>query len=286
MLDSTRTLLIAERRRLVHGYLKDNHPHLPSSSLPFIFPLYHPSSVDILLHWEIPDQGRSGHLLSTGLFLGAEHAALEDIIQEVQEAKPKRNMFAETAREREEILGAVRASEWNMEMNPIVTFVSGTETVFHNFVDGYVIISNALYRLYSCLTRVYRPCSVPVTFDFRNFSMTHDARFTLRLSSPETTSSSSNLLSPIYSGRLCRTGELKPGKGTKLTVKMQVRQPGAYSISNWRTESEVLEDVVQEQGDTEKSQYPSESRKRRVRRRYTDLPSRAKGIIITVLQRV
>lgn len=140
--DCLRTLLIAERRRLVDGYLKDNHPHLPHTSLPYIFPLYHPSSVDIVVHWELPDQARSGYLLSTGLFLGAEHAALEDVIHDVREAKPKRNMFAETAREREEILDAIRASEWNMEMNPIVTFVSCLGTVIHDFASG-CVLSNA-----------------------------------------------------------------------------------------------------------------------------------------------
>lgn len=140
--DCLRTLLIAERRRLVHGYLKDNHPHLPHTSFPYIFPLYHPSSVDIVVHWELPDQARSGYLLSTGLFLGAEHAALEDVIHDVREAKPKRNMFAETAREREEILDAIRASEWNMEMNPIVTFVSCLGTVIHDFASG-CVLSNA-----------------------------------------------------------------------------------------------------------------------------------------------
>lgn len=134
--DSMRTLLISERRRLVHDYLKDNHPHLPKSSLPYIFPLYHPSSIDVLVRWEVPDQSRHGYLFSTGLFLGAEHAALEDVIQNVKEAKPKRNMFAETAREREDILDAIRASEWNMEMNPVVTFVSAAATILHDFSDG------------------------------------------------------------------------------------------------------------------------------------------------------
>lgn len=127
---------------------------------------------------------------------------------------------------------------------------------------------------------------MPIAFDFRNFSTTHDARFILRLSNAEMDSSPPSLLSPLYSGRLSRKGELGPGKGTRLTVKIQVRQPGAYPISSWRTETEVLEDVTQDTEDAGGPQSTPRSSKRLVRRRYTDLPSRTNTIIITVLQSI
>ena len=98
--------------------------------------MYNPWAVDVVLFWDIPVSGRSGFLLVTGLILGATHAPLQDVIQSVEQQRAKRSMFAETRREREDILEAIRNSEWNMEMNPLVTFVRCDEVVAHDFATG------------------------------------------------------------------------------------------------------------------------------------------------------
>ena len=90
------------------------------------------------MFWEIPSQGRSGHILVTGAPLGAAHAALQEVIQDVEQSKGVRSMFAETRREREEILEAIRSSEWNMEMNPLSTAVECPDRIEHDFSVGYV----------------------------------------------------------------------------------------------------------------------------------------------------
>jgi len=67
--------------------------------------------------------------------LGASHAPLQDVIQEVN-AKGKRNMYAETARENMEMLDAIKGCEWNMEMNPLDISVRGAKDIIHDFSSG------------------------------------------------------------------------------------------------------------------------------------------------------
>ena len=135
-LTKTRHLIDASKRRIVAESLRTAHPYIPPTIHPHIFPLYHPSALDIILFWDIPSSGRSGYILASGLLLGASHAPLRDIIQEVEQRKAKRSMFAETQREREEILESIRNSEWNMEMNPLVTTAHCEDIIGHDFSSG------------------------------------------------------------------------------------------------------------------------------------------------------
>jgi trafficking protein particle complex subunit 8 len=72
----------------------------------------------------------------SGLLLGACHAPLDEIIQHSETAKVKRTMYAETTREKGEILEAVRASEWNAEMDPTVVRVVSQPCIEHDFSKG------------------------------------------------------------------------------------------------------------------------------------------------------
>ncbi|KAG6878643.1 hypothetical protein C0993_001166 [Termitomyces sp. T159_Od127] len=136
---STLDLIWQSKRGVVTRGLTQSHPHIPNESYPKIFPLYHPASVDFVVFWEIPSQHRSGYITST-LSLGAGHAALGSIIEEAEDAKVKRSMYAETQREKEEILDAIRNSEWNTEMNPAVLVLQGPCTTSHDFSLGFVFI--------------------------------------------------------------------------------------------------------------------------------------------------
>lgn len=133
-----RHFIFSGRRNAVARSIATSHPHIPVHSHPSIFPLYNPSSVDVVVFWEIPQQNRSGHILVPGITFGIGHAALKEIIEDAEGAKVKRSIYAETQREKEEILDAVRASEWNAEMNPITVAQTHEDALEHNFSDGCV----------------------------------------------------------------------------------------------------------------------------------------------------
>lgn len=93
--------------------------------------------MDFLIFWEIPSERRTGFIVLSGLNLGAGHAALQEAIENVESAKVGRSLYAESQREKTEILQSIRNSEWNAEMNPlIVTIQEGV--VEHDFSLGCV----------------------------------------------------------------------------------------------------------------------------------------------------
>lgn len=142
------------RRRVVCRSLAASHPQIPLELHRAIFPLYNPSSVDVLVFWEIPSQGRSGHVLVTGLTLGASHAPLRELIEDMETAKVKRDMYAETRRERLDVLDSVKRSEWNVAMNPLAVIVKDGAIVNHDFTKGYAC------QLYICYLLTKNPAQV------------------------------------------------------------------------------------------------------------------------------
>lgn len=128
--------IFSGRRNAVSRSIAISHPHIPVQSHPSLFPLYNPSSVDVIVFWDIPSQARAGHILVPAVTFGAGHAALKEIIEDAEGAKVKRNMYAETQREKEDILDSIRASDWNAEMNPIVIDQQHGRTVKHDFSQG------------------------------------------------------------------------------------------------------------------------------------------------------
>ena len=147
------SLLHQGRRNLIARELVVRHPHINPALHPYIFPLYHPHSLDVLIFWDIPSSERSGHVLISGVNVGAEHGALNAIIQETQELKVKRSMYAETDREKLSILEAIRASEWNAEMNPVSLTTIEPGVINHDFSERSVSINtHALESVSPCLT--------------------------------------------------------------------------------------------------------------------------------------
>jgi hypothetical protein len=112
------------------------HSYIPPASHPSIFPLYNPTSFDVIVFWTIPLQSISGHINVHRITLGAGHAALDGIIEEAESAKVKRSMYAETRKENMEVLDAIRGCEWNVEMNPIVPSLQDMGTQVHDFSKG------------------------------------------------------------------------------------------------------------------------------------------------------
>jgi trafficking protein particle complex subunit 8 len=134
---STRRLLQCGRRNAAIHAVSRTHPYIPDHLYPSIFPLYNPASVDMVIFWDMPSEQRSGHIYMAGITLGAGHAALQEVIEAVEGARVKRSIYAETQREKAEILDGVKESEWNAEMNPLVLSL-GTGTLLHDFAAGFV----------------------------------------------------------------------------------------------------------------------------------------------------
>jgi trafficking protein particle complex subunit 8 len=173
------SLLHQGRRNIIIRELVARHPYIAPALHPYIFPLYHPHSLDVVLFWDIPSEGRSGHVLVSGAILGAEHGALNAVIQDAEETKVKRSMYVETDRERSSILEAIRGSEWNAEMDPVSLMTIEPDIVNHNFSETSVLTVYTLEKAH--LTTPHRSCQVSVTLLLRNFSMTHSSKYTLRL---------------------------------------------------------------------------------------------------------
>jgi hypothetical protein len=71
-----------------------------------------------------------------GLTVGATHAPLQEIIEDTENAKGKRSMYAETVRENARMLEAIRVCQWNQEMNPLDVTIKGTDGFEHDFSVG------------------------------------------------------------------------------------------------------------------------------------------------------
>ncbi|GLB36017.1 putative ER-Golgi trafficking TRAPP I complex 85 kDa subunit [Lyophyllum shimeji] len=219
---STLALLHRSKRTITSRAIAQSHPHIPSLSYPYIFPLYNPAAIDFLVFWEIPSHRRSGHITVSGLALGAGHAALGDIIQEAEGAKVKRSMYAETQREKAEVLDAIRNTEWNTEVNPLVLLVQEPATLHHDFSHG--------------------PRRIPITLTIRNYSLSHKSRYVLRLN-PNVPPNSATLtrLPPPYTGRLTFRGILGPAQTTIVRPELWITRPGTYGLGGWSLETYVLE---------------------------------------------
>ncbi|KAG1875607.1 ER-golgi trafficking TRAPP I complex 85 kDa subunit-domain-containing protein [Suillus subalutaceus] len=216
------------QRIAVSRSLAQSHPRIPTSSHPSIFPLYNPLSVDFVVFWKIPSEQRSGHILVSDITLGASHAALRGVLEGVESAKVKRSMYAETQREKVEMLQAIRDSEWNAEMNPIVVIVKDGLVIEHDFSQGV------------CLTHV--------EFTIRNHSLSHPSRFVLRLDHCQQSSSVLSTdsvcrhhLPAPYCGRTTFRGLLEPLQTTSVLAQLCATCPGTYALSGWRLETEVGE---------------------------------------------
>ncbi|KAM5531871.1 hypothetical protein V8D89_014425 [Ganoderma adspersum] len=218
---ATRHFIQCGRRTMTAQATVSAHRDIPSRLHHSIFPLYNPSNVDIVVFWELPAQKRAGHILLQGPTLGAHHAGLREIIDAAENMKVKRSMYAETQREREAILHAVKNCEWNVETDPMLVLVKDGTVVEHDFRQG--------------------PCHVPIAFTLRNLSLTHPARAVLKLVEPPLADSPSDLLPPPYAGRLIHRHVLAPSQSTTVRAKLWASRPGCFALNSWTLETEVGE---------------------------------------------
>jgi hypothetical protein len=116
-----------------------------------------------------------------------------------------------------EVLDAIRASEWNVEMNPVVLSLQDVGTQVHDFSRG--------------------PFSLRLKFLLRNHSLTHEARYKLNLL-PKPTTSRTFLPLP-YKGRLTFRGLIPPSESVIVQPKAWFTRAGSYELGGWTLETEI-----------------------------------------------
>ncbi|KAA1467917.1 hypothetical protein DENSPDRAFT_856966 [Dentipellis sp. KUC8613] len=251
-LPDTACLVRQSRRNRAARSLAEAHPDIPPESHPSIFPLYNPAIVEIVLFWSIPSEHRTGHISISAATLGARHGALDAILDEAADAKVKRNMFAETQREKDAILNAIRASEWNAEMDPVVITSQNMKIVEHDFSSG--------------------PCHVSVEFTVKNYSLTHSCKYTLAFPSDPLLESATGVLArPSYAGRLTYRGVLRPQQHATVQPTLHASRPDTYALGGWRLETDVYDPS------------PPSGPGSRTRRRYVQGPASEDQSCVTVV---
>ncbi|XP_006454644.1 hypothetical protein AGABI2DRAFT_182617 [Agaricus bisporus var. bisporus H97] len=297
--DTVMAFIHGARRNFVSKHTSSTHVHIPQATHPHIFPLYNPASFDVILFWEfinpsetlssnftsaftsaypspsasfslsrasghIPRECRSGHVTIHGLTLGATHAPLQEVIEEFENAKGKRSMYAETVRENSKMLETIRVCEWNQEMNPLNVSIKGTDGFEHDFSVG--------------------PCWKTLDLTIRNFSLTHEAGFVLKLRSGMSVPPSNvHVLPPPYAAKLNFSGSIPPSGSVTLHPKLWITRPGAYSLEGWKLDTEVYENLGVDSGHDLRLRESSFKTKRKVRHRYT-LERPVEGRIYLVVQ--
>ncbi|KIY70143.1 hypothetical protein CYLTODRAFT_392434 [Cylindrobasidium torrendii FP15055 ss-10] len=210
------------RQVTVLAELKHRYPSIPLDSLPNIFPLYHPQAVDVTLFWRIitPETTeRVGHVTVRVDNVGVGHGLLRDIVDTAESAKVVRSMYAETTREKAEVLRCVKESEWNAEGDPVVVRILGQDDIKHAFAEG--------------------PCRAKVTFGLRNQSLTHEVAYSLQVARAQDVDTRHSALR--YTGRLAFRGRLKPCERVELRPQAWVTRPGSFGAGPWMLEVNVLD---------------------------------------------
>lgn len=90
-------------------------------------------------------------------------------------------MYAETAREKAEIIKGIRNSAWNAEMNPLVLAAEVKDHLEHDFSNRFARASRSVL-VHPDIFDASEPCIVPITFNIRNFSLTQSSKYRLQLS--------------------------------------------------------------------------------------------------------
>ncbi|KIK70846.1 hypothetical protein GYMLUDRAFT_235261 [Collybiopsis luxurians FD-317 M1] len=236
------------KRHAAVSSIFSSFPHIPAHMYPCIFPLFNPAALDLLICWKISSEHHTGNFLVSGLNLGATHSPLRKILDAAENAKITRTMYAETRREKEEVLQGIRTSEWNLEMNPVHVFVDRICHLDHDFTEG--------------------PCRARINITLRNYSTTLRSKVILSLNNEVSDTPSSDVHPVVYCGQLTYRAILEPTQYATFSAFAWISRPGTYALGAWRTEIEVLE-----------TKTPNIEH---VRHRYSQEPSQDDSPLITV----
>ncbi|ORY80223.1 ER-golgi trafficking TRAPP I complex 85 kDa subunit-domain-containing protein [Leucosporidium creatinivorum] len=199
--------LLRTHTTLRHLSLSTQLPTISPTLHSSLFPLFSPSSLDLLLFWQIPSTGQQGHHHLADIPLGAGHDRLKAVL-ELAELKAG-GLYAESQRERTALLAGLRRSELGVDEMPAQVSVVVEENGEHEFERG--------------------PCILPVSFTIRNLSPTLSFDFDLTLQdlskpSPDV----------VYAGSLTHRGTAAPLSLTTISSQLFITRQGAYDVGGWK----------------------------------------------------
>ncbi|KAF8324689.1 ER-golgi trafficking TRAPP I complex 85 kDa subunit-domain-containing protein [Cantharellus anzutake] len=204
-----RDFVWSSHRIRTRNMISTTFPTIPMQQAEAIFPFYSGTDMDICVLWGLPGTARSGQIDLTNLIVGVQHGALNRLLSDITSSTKvsTREMYAETARERESLVEAISASPWNVNDDPLRLDLQFEPVQKHDFELG-------------------KPYIVPVTFRIRNFSFQFSARFSLNTRNP------SHIGHPQcqYLGLLTHHGVVVPSSHTLVTGRAIIFRPGLYSL--------------------------------------------------------
>ncbi|KAF8308866.1 hypothetical protein DL93DRAFT_2170750 [Clavulina sp. PMI_390] len=170
----------------------------------------------------------AGDLLS----LGARHGALRSALPDGADGqKGGRTMYAETAREREMLVRAVREGRWNEERCPVrVNVVIPSDADASGGESGGAGIGRRNWDFGN------GPCVFPLLFAIRNESVTMSVKVTLKLRSPPTRPGTSMFR---YIGALTKRATIGARGRVVIPAKVVVPAPGIVDVGSWELVTEV-----------------------------------------------
>jgi hypothetical protein len=114
--------------------LSNQLPTIPSALQPYLFPLLSAFSLIIIVHYSIPFENISGHLVCP-LTAGARSNILSDLLDRA--AGKSGGIYEESQKERRLLLSGLRVSEWGVDDTPVAIHLAiDRQSRNHNFDDG------------------------------------------------------------------------------------------------------------------------------------------------------
>ncbi len=123
--------LLASRQDLRYLSLKYQFPSIPRNQFPYIFTLYTPRSLDLIVFWTIPSQNRQGHHLLADLKFGPGENSVAAALK-LAETRTS-GMYEETQKERAKLINNLSRSEYAADDSPIFISCESTTVVDLNF---------------------------------------------------------------------------------------------------------------------------------------------------------
>ncbi|KAI5480856.1 (transport protein particle) complex protein Trs85 [Pseudohyphozyma bogoriensis] len=208
--------LVRTHIQLRHRSLTNQLPTIPKDLHQYLFTLFNPRSIDLVVFWTVPSTGVQGHHHLVDIPLGAATNSLTQVL-ETAELKAG-GLYAESQRERSTLLAGLRRSELGVDGNPIEVVIEVADAVDHDFDAG--------------------PCFVPVTFFVRNVSAAAPLHFTLLLQSSDTEGASTSSPTRLpYAGTLTHRGIVAPLGIERVSTQLWLSKAGNYDVGDWRVDA-------------------------------------------------
>ncbi|KAK4054931.1 hypothetical protein OIV83_000855 [Microbotryomycetes sp. JL201] len=211
---------VATHRELRTASLAAQFPTIPTSLHRWLFPLFSPFALDLLVFWQIPSTQQQGYHHLTGIPLGAASNELRSVLA-TAETKAG-GLYAESQRERTLLLSGLAKSEFGRDDNPAKIWTEVNDVLSHDFEQG--------------------PCIVPVAFKIRNLSPNKAFTFTLCLSDL----TAKLPLDVAFAGSILHRGEVQPCTTETVTTQLWVSREGSYNIGGWKLTAQRSPDLTWE----------------------------------------